>query len=273
MLQPQTEPCCDTQASVALVTCSWVSSLLDKAAQILTDPVDRLAAHYSLILDLSMDPATCPAAYAGMGWVQCEDEKACLRNWLIQEQSAPEAAARLQQRIAEEQETERFQREAIAKMEGQCNQQSSQEDVDMEDGSSYATDEESTNDSCGAFDEDDRQHASDQHGGRMDTGEYDMEVDSSTDSPTEEDDSSNEGCSRNNGGAGASSSDNSQQDSGAHAYPDFGQDADSAADQQGNPGCEAQDGYVPADTAHYQDHNKDEEDALLHECFQPMDDM
>lgn len=135
---------CYLQASQALLRCSRVKDMVEKAAEVLSDVLERPVAFSSVALDLSMDSTKAPAAYQNMCFVRSHETSAYLRNWVIQQQQTPEAIRRQAELNAEAAARECGE---VAEMYAEAQQQAGaaaqqQCDTQYDTGEDEATDED-----------------------------------------------------------------------------------------------------------------------------------
>lgn len=159
-----TKSACDVQASKALLRGIWVKDLVDTAAEILTNPLERPQAVANIILDLSQHASTAPAYYLGTCcWVKSSQAADTLQDWVAQQLKAPEAHKKredlrdqAQQKAAEEAEAQRQEEEhdsadeddeggldsADENEEGGLNSADEDEDADGDEEEEEGSDEE-----------------------------------------------------------------------------------------------------------------------------------
>ena len=101
------------QASKALLRCSWVKDLIEKAAEVAAHPLDGPTAIISAILDLSACPEQAPAAYSDMCYVDSLEAAVALEGWAASIWDTPEGRAAQKERDqAADQSSTQAQREA-----------------------------------------------------------------------------------------------------------------------------------------------------------------
>ena len=89
---------CVVQASKALLRCSWVKDLIEKAAEVAAHPLDGPTAIITAILDLSTHPEQAPAAYADMCYVNSPESAVDLESWAASVWDTPEGKAAQKER-------------------------------------------------------------------------------------------------------------------------------------------------------------------------------